>query len=86
MTGDPRVECGHGHLTISNFGVPESHLYIVSCFSKIQIGFIFLVPAHPASPGQRPIERVCVCAVSKRMQAVKLCYDKILQLLAGCAG
>ena len=23
----------------------------VSCFSKIQIGFIFLVPAHPGSPG-----------------------------------
>ena len=25
----------------------------VSCFSKIQVGFIFLVPAHPGSPGQR---------------------------------
>ena len=25
----------------------------VSCFSKIQIGFTFLVPAHPGSPGQR---------------------------------
>ena len=24
----------------------------VSCFSKIQIGFTFLVPAHPGSPGQ----------------------------------
>jgi len=24
----------------------------ISCFSKIQIGFIFLVPAHPGSPGQ----------------------------------
>jgi len=23
----------------------------VSCFSKIQIGFTFLVPAHPCSPG-----------------------------------
>jgi len=23
----------------------------VSCFSKIQIGFTFLVPAHPGSPG-----------------------------------
>ena len=29
----------------------------VSSFSKIQIGFTFLVPAHPGSPGQR----VCVC-------------------------
>ena len=33
----------------------------VSCFSKIQISFIFLVPAHPGSPGQRAIKRVCVC-------------------------
>ena len=23
----------------------------VSCFSEIQIGFTFLVPAHPGSPG-----------------------------------
>ena len=33
----------------------------VSCFSKIQIGFAFLVPAHPGSPGKRAIKRVCVC-------------------------
>jgi len=25
----------------------------ISCVSKIQIGFTFLVPAHPGSPGQR---------------------------------
>jgi len=25
----------------------------VSCFSKIQIGFTFLVPAHPGSTGQK---------------------------------
>jgi len=33
----------------------------VSCSSKIQIGFTFLVPAYPGSPGQRAINRVCVC-------------------------
>jgi len=33
----------------------------VSCFSKIQIGFTFLVPVHPGSPGQRVVKRVCVC-------------------------
>jgi len=33
----------------------------VSCFSKIQIGSIFLVPARLGSPGQRAIKRVCVC-------------------------
>ena len=33
----------------------------VSCFSKIQIGFTFLVPAHPGSPVKRAVKRVCVC-------------------------
>jgi len=33
----------------------------VSCFSKIQIGFSFLVPAHLGSPGKRAVKRVCVC-------------------------
>jgi len=32
----------------------------VSCFSKIQIGFTFVVPAHPCSPGQRAVKRACV--------------------------
>jgi len=32
----------------------------VSCFSKIQIGFTILVPAHLGSPGQRAVKRVCV--------------------------
>ena len=27
----------------------------VSCFSKIQIGFTFLVPAHPDSPRKGPL-------------------------------
>jgi len=31
----------------------------VSCFSKIQIGFTFLVPAHPGSPGKRAVKQVC---------------------------
>ena len=35
-------------------------LLTVSCFSKIQIGFTFLVPAHLGSPGQRAVKRVCV--------------------------
>ena len=32
----------------------------VSCFSKIQIGFTFLVPAQPGSPGQRTVKHVFV--------------------------
>ena len=31
----------------------------VSCFSKIQTGFTFLVPAHLGSPGKGPLN-VCV--------------------------
>ena len=37
----------------------------VSCFSiiqgKNQIGFTFLVLAHPGSPGKRAVKLVCVC-------------------------
>ena len=34
----------------------------VCCSSKIQIGFTFLVPAHPGSPGKGPLNGcVCVC-------------------------
>jgi len=39
-------------------------LLAVSCFSKIQFGFTFLVSAHPGNPGQSPEGRkmdVCVC-------------------------
>ena len=32
----------------------------VSCFSKIQIGFTFLIPAHLGSPGKRAVKQVCV--------------------------
>ena len=35
----------------------------VSCFSKIETGFAFLVPAHLGSPGKGPLNgcvRVCV--------------------------
>ena len=34
---------------------------IVSCFSKIQISFAFLVPAHPGSPRKRLLNG-CVCS------------------------
>jgi len=35
----------------------------VSCFSKIQIGFTFLVVAHPGSPKERAVKCVCVCVL-----------------------
>ena len=33
----------------------------VSCFSKIQTGFAFLVAAHLGIPGKKAVKRVCVC-------------------------
>ena len=40
---------------------------IVSCFSKIQIGFTFMVPADPGGPGKRAFKRVwCVCVAHVR--------------------
>jgi len=48
----------------------------VSCFSIIQIGFTFLVPAHPGSPGQRAVKRVCVC----------VCVCVLYVLLRPCSG
>jgi len=36
----------------------------VSCFSKIQIGFTFLVPVHLGNPGKRAVKRVCVSFLS----------------------
>jgi len=35
----------------------------VSCFSKIQIGFTFLVPAHLGSPLQRAVKWVSLCGM-----------------------
>jgi len=50
----------------------------VCCFSKIEIGFTFLVPAHPGSPGQRAVKRECVC------DCVCVCVS-VLILLSDCA-
>ena len=41
----------------------------VSCFSKIQIGFTFLVPAHLGSPGQRAVKRVLRSQIFSRYRS-----------------
>jgi len=41
----------------------------VSCFSKIQIGFTFLVPAHPGSPRNAPLNG-CYCSVSNFQELI----------------
>ena len=50
----------------------------VSCFSKIQIGFTFLVPAHLGSPGQRAVTRVCVCVEG----LMYMCLHVFFQLIS----
>ena len=45
----------------------------VFCFSKIKIGFTFLVSADPGSPGKRAVKRVCVC--------VCVCYIEKLAIM-----
>ena len=47
-------------------------LLTVSCFSKIQICFTFLVPAHPGGPGKRAVKRVCVCCYANAFSALTL--------------
>jgi len=56
-----------------------------SCFSKIQIGFTFLVPAHPGSPGQRAAKRefVKTGSVSANTSSIFLSSAKLLQDVPG---
>ena len=50
----------------------------VSCFSKIQIGFTFLVPAHPGSPGQRAVKTgVYVCIQQRLNISIKSITDSV---------
>ena len=54
----------------------------VSCFSKIQIGFTFLVAAHLGSPGQRAVKRVCVCVWDRHQ--IMLAWYKHLTTNISC--
>jgi len=45
----------------------------VSCFSKIQIGFTFLVPAYLGSPGQRAVNLMCVRVLNFTFCKAVLC-------------
>ena len=50
----------------------------VSCYSKIQIDFTFLVLAHPGSPGKGTIKRVCVCVCVYIIRYLSLqCFDAV---------
>jgi len=54
----------------------------VSYFSKIQIGFIFLVPAHLGRPGKMAIKQVCVCVTEELAGGTpKLTEGEIAELI-----
>ena len=55
----------------------------VSCFSKIQIGFTFLVPAHPGSPRKRAVKPVCVCARARMRERELSLLTYVLEGLDG---
>ena len=55
----------------------------VSCFSKIQIGFTFLVPAHPGGPGQRAAKRVCVCVYNSISYTILSITNRQIVRLSG---
>ena len=58
----------------------------VSCFSKIQIGFTFLVPAHPGSPGKRAVKCVCLYACMHVCMCVCISLGSLSCIEASCAG
>jgi len=60
----------------------------VSCFSKIQIGFTFLVPAHPGSPGHSYYgthTHVCACVRACVRACVCVCVCYIVTMSSSCA-
>jgi len=59
----------------------------VSCFSTIQIGFTFLVPAHPGSRGKRAIKKVFVCVLlSINCRSMSLQVDLTMNYSAAVPG
>ena len=59
----------------------------VSCFSKIQTGFTFLVPAHPDSRGKKPLNGcVCVSSLWNVYHNTKACFfDPPCMWLTSCS-
>ena len=54
----------------------------VSWFSKILIGFTFLVLAHPGSPRKRAVKQVCVCVCGSAV-ALEHLYKYLCTYLTG---
>ena len=68
------VGCWHGYLSGARCRLAHGPVdATVSCFSKVQIGFTFLVLAHPGSPGKGAVKRVCVCVAYILCSMFKSC-------------
>ena len=52
----------------------------VSCFNKIQIGFTFLLPADPSSPGKGAVKRVCVCVLVLTLFAMRVVLSIVINM------
>ena len=52
----------------------------VSCFSKIQIGFTFLVPAHLGRPGKRAVKWVCVLS-TENCTFIEIAFSALMLLV-----
>ena len=69
------VGCWHGFLSGARCRLAHCMAQLVplpltvSCFSEIQIGLTFLVPAHLGSPGKGPLNG-CVCVCVRASNAV----------------
>jgi len=53
----------------------------VSCFSKIQIGFTFLVLAYPGSPGKSAVKRARVCVLLYVPVTVTLALSIVIRIM-----
>jgi len=51
----------------------------VSCSSKIQIGFTFLVPAYPGCPGKEAVKWLYVTEISGTAR-IPLCSDRSIDI------
>ena len=70
------VGCWHGYQYGVRYRLAAQLMPLpltVSCFSEIQIGFTFLVPAHLDSPGKRAVKRVCVCVCAAQLALCSNC-------------
>ena len=81
------VGCWHGYLSGARcrlaYGPADATATHVSCFSKIRTGFTFPVLAHPGSPGQRAVKRVCVCVHNCQQKPNLRKRKKVLSGLEG---